>query len=134
MDGTIDIIATDHAPHSKEEKAGGMVDSPFGIVGSETAFSLLYTHLVEKGIVSLAQLIGWMAYKPARLFHLDGGTIEVGQKADLAFFDLSTPKEIIAEDFLSLATNTPFVGWSVKGTTTMTFVDGKLVYQEGSVQ
>lgn len=134
LDGTIDIIATDHAPHSKEEKAGGMVASPFGIVGSETAFSLLYTHLVEKGIVSLAQLIDWMAYKPARLFHLDGGTLEVGQKADLAFFDLSTPKEILAEDFLSLATNTPFIGWSVKGTTTMTFVDGKLVYQEGSVQ
>ncbi|WP_407371413.1 dihydroorotase [Carnobacterium sp.] len=134
LDGTIDIIATDHAPHCKEEKAGGMVDSPFGIVGSETAFSLLYTHLVGKGIVSLAQLIDWMAYKPAKLFHLDGGTIEVGQKADLAFFDLSTPKEILAEDFLSLATNTPFIGWSVKGTTTMTFVDGKLVYQEGFVQ
>ena len=134
LDGTIDIIATDHAPHSKEEKAGGMMDSPFGIVGSETAFSLLYTHLVEKGIVSLTQLIEWMAYKPARLFNLDGGTIAVGQKADIAFFDLSTPKEIVAKDFHSLATNTPFIGWHVKGTTTMTFVDGKLVYQEGSVQ
>ena len=75
-----------------------------------------------------------MAYKPARLFNLDGGTIAVGQKADLAFFDLSTPKEIVAKDFHSLATNTPFIGWHVKGTTTMTFVDGKLVYQEGSVQ
>lgn len=132
LDGTIDMIATDHAPHSKEEKAGGMVGSPFGIVGSETAFSLLYTYLVEPGIVTLAQLIDWMAYKPAKVFQLEGGTIEVGQKADLAFFDLTTPKEIKVEEFLSLATNTPFIGWNVKGTTTMTFVDGKLVYMEGS--
>lgn len=132
LDGTIDMIATDHAPHSKEEKAGGMVGSPFGIVGSETAFSLLYTYLVEPGIVTLTQLIDWMAYKPAKVFQLEGGTIEVGQKADLAFFDLTTPKEIKVEEFLSLATNTPFIGWNVKGTTTMTFVDGKLVYMEGS--
>lgn len=132
LDGTIDMIASDHAPHSKEEKSGGMVGSPFGIVGSETAFSLLYTYLVEPGIVTLAQLIDWMAYKPAKVFQLEGGTIEVGQKADLAFFDLTTPKEIKVEEFLSLAANTPFIGWNVKGTTTMTFVDGKLVYMEGS--
>lgn len=132
LDGTIDMIATDHAPHSKEEKAGGMIGSPFGIVGSETAFSLLYTYLVEKGIATLAQLIDWMSYKPAKVFQLAGGTIEVGQKADLAFFDLTTTKEIKIEEFLSLATNTPFIGWNVKGTTTMTFVDGKLVYQEES--
>lgn len=132
LDGTIDLIATDHAPHSQAEKAGGMVGSPFGIVGSETAFSLLYTYLVETGIATLAQLIDWMAYQPAKVFGLEGGTIAIGQKADLAFFDLTTPKKILAEEFLSLATNTPFVGWTVKGATTMTFVDGKLVYQEGS--
>lgn len=132
LDGTIDLIATDHAPHSQAEKAGGMVGSPFGIVGSETAFSLLYTYLVETGIVTLAQLIDWMAYKPAKVFQLAGGTLGIGQKADLAFFDLTTTKKIRAEEFLSLASNTPFIGWAVKGTTTMTFVDGKLVYQEGS--
>ena len=132
LDGTIDLIATDHAPHSEQEKAGGMVGSPFGIVGSETAFSLLYTHLVETGIATLVQLIDWMTVKPAKVFQLEGGTIEVGQKADIAFFDLTTTKKIKAEDFLSMATNTPFIGWSVRGTTTMTFVDGKLIYQEGA--
>lgn len=134
LDGTIDMIATDHAPHGQEEKSCGMVGSPFGIVGSETAFSLLYTYLVKKGIATLAQLIDWMAYKPATIFNVAGGTIEVGQKADLAFFDLTTTKEILAEDFLSLATNTPFIGWNVKGTTAMTFVDGILVYKEESLK
>jgi len=134
LDGTIDMIATDHAPHSKAEKTGGMVGSPFGIVGSETAFSLLYTYLVEPGLATLAQLIDWMAYKPAKVFGLEGGMIGVGQKADLAFFDLTTPKKILAEEFLSLATNTPFIGWEVKGTTTMTLVDGIVVYKEGSIR
>lgn len=134
LDGTIDMIATDHAPHTQEEKSAGMIGTPFGIVGSETAFSLLYTHLVETKIVSLAQLIDWMSYKPATVFQLEGGTIEIGQKADLAFFDLHTTKQIVAEEFLSLATNTPFIGWNVKGTTVMTFVDGNLVYKEDSVK
>ena len=134
LDGTIDMIATDHAPHSKTEKMGGMIGSPFGIVGSETAFSLLYTSLVEPGVVTLRQLIDWMTIKPATVFKLEGGAVEIGQKADLAFFDLATTKEILAEEFLSLATNTPFIGWNVKGTTTMTFVGGKLVYKEGPIK
>ncbi|MEG0442534.1 MAG: dihydroorotase [Carnobacterium sp.] len=130
LDGTIDMIATDHAPHSKEEKEGSMIGSPFGIVGSETAFSLLYTHLVETGIFTLKQVVDWLTVQPAKIFNLDSGILAVGKQADLALFDLTTAKDIREEDFLSLSANTPFIGWKVKGTTVMTIADGKIVYEE----
>jgi dihydroorotase len=132
LDGTIDMIATDHAPHTKDEKSGGMLGAPFGITGSETAFSLLYTFLVEPGIVTLAQLVNWLTFKPATVFGLATGVLEVGYPADISLFDLATAKEIRVEDFLSKATNTPFIGWKVKGTTLMTIVDGKVVYKRES--
>lgn len=130
LDGTLDFIATDHAPHSKEEKEGGMIGSPFGITGSETAFSLLYTHFVETSIFTLRQLIDWLTIKPAEAFGLDIGTVEIGQKADLALFDLITGKEITEKAFLSKASNTPFIGWNVRGTTVLTLVDGEIVFEE----
>ena len=132
LDGTIDMVATDHAPHTKEEKSGGMLDAPFGITGSETAFSLLYTFLVEPGIVTLAQLVNWLTFKPASVFGLATGVLKVGYPADIALFDLATVKEIREEGFLSKAVNTPFIGWKVKGTTLMTIVDGKVVYKRES--
>lgn len=132
LDGTIDMIATDHAPHTKAEKSNGMVGSPFGITGSETAFSLLYTYLVEPGIVTLAQLISWLTVKPASVFRLNTGILEEGYPADIALFDLKTEKEILEKEFLSKATNTPFIGWTVKGTTVLTIVDGKVVYKRES--
>lgn len=128
LDGTIDMIATDHAPHTIEEKNGSMMQSPFGITGSETAFSLLYTHFVEKNIFTLAQLVEWLTIRPAKVFGLSAGTMEIGQKADLALFDLQTEKELLAEEYQSKAINTPFTGWKVKGQTFMTIVDGKIVY------
>ncbi|MCC5888931.1 MAG: dihydroorotase [Alkalibacterium sp.] len=132
IEGTIDMIATDHAPHSDAEKSGSMIDSPFGIVGSETAFSLLYTHLVESGKITLSQLIDSLTTHPARIFSFAEGKLQAGSPADLACFDLDNETEIRKEDFRSKSSNTPFLGWKVKGSTVFTIVDGQLIYQEES--
>jgi dihydroorotase len=131
LDGTIDMIATDHAPHSVKEKNGSMRDASFGIVGLETAFSLMYTHFVKSGLVKLDTLIKWMSTNPAQLFNLSAGRLLVGQPADLTIMDLDTPYEINAESFLSKGKNSPFIGEKVWGKTIATFVDGKIVYQDG---
>lgn len=131
LDGTIDCIATDHAPHGLEEKSQSFMKSPFGIVGSETAFQLIYTHFVETGRFTLEQVINWLAVKPAEIFGLNAGTLTVGAPADVAVFDITQTCTIDKEDFLSKGENTPFIGWEVKGETQMTFVNGKLVWQKG---
>lgn len=129
LDGTIDLIATDHAPHSREEKAGDMRKAAFGIIGNETAFACMYTALVKNGEMELAQLLDLMSYNPAKLFGLDAGMIAPGKQADLAVLDLDHPEVIQEADYLSKAVNTPFTGNEVYGMTTMTFVSGKLVYR-----
>ena len=131
LDGTIDCIATDHAPHGLEEKSQSFMKSPFGIVGSETAFQLIYTHFVETGQFTLEQVINWLAVKPAEIFGLNAGTLTVGAPADVAIFDITKTCTIDKEAFLSKGENTPFIGWKVKGETQMTFVNGKLVWQKG---
>ena len=131
LDGTIDCIATDHAPHGLEEKSQSFMKSPFGIVGSETAFQLIYTHFVETGRFTLEQVINWLAVKPAEIFGLNAGTLTVGAPADVAVFDITQTCTIDKEDFLSKGENTPFIGGKVKGETQMTFVNGKLVWQKG---
>lgn len=130
LDGTIDCIATDHAPHGLEEKSQSFLKAPFGIVGSETAFQLIYTHFVEKGIFTLEQVLNWMAAAPAKLFNLTAGTLRIGAPADIAVFDLEHEEKIDDKQFVSKGVNTPFVGWTVKGTTLLTFVDGQLVYSK----
>ncbi|MST79351.1 dihydroorotase [Lactobacillus equicursoris] len=129
LDGTIDLIATDHAPHSREEKAGDMRKAAFGIIGNETAFACMYTALVKNGEMELAQLLDLMSYNPAKLFGLDAGVIAPGRQADLAVLDLDHLEVIQEADYLSKAVNTPFTGNEVYGMTTMTFVSGKLVYR-----
>lgn len=131
LDGTIDCIATDHAPHGLEEKCKSFLESPFGIVGSETAFQLIYTHFVETNRFTLEQVINWMATKPAEIFQLEAGTLTVGAPADVAIFDIEHSSTINKKDFLSKGENTPFVGWNVKGETLGTFVDGKLAWHKG---
>lgn len=131
LDGTIDCIATDHAPHGLEEKSKSFLESPFGIVGSETAFQLIYTHFVETNRFTLEQVINWMATKPAEIFQLEAGTLTVGAPADVAIFDIEHSSTIDKKDFLSKGENTPFVGWNVKGETLGTFVDGKLAWRKG---
>lgn len=133
VDGTIDCIATDHAPHGLEEKNQTFLKAPFGIVGSETAFQLIYTHFVETGKFTLEQVVDWMAVKPAAIFGLNAGTLKIGGAADIAVFDLSLEEAIDDQKFESKAVNTPFVGWKVKGNTLMTFVDGKLAWAKEEV-
>ncbi|WP_209122450.1 dihydroorotase [Alkalihalobacillus sp. BA299] len=131
LDGTIDFIATDHAPHGSEEKALGMEKAPFGIVGLETAFPLLYTNMVEKGIITLKQLVNWLTIKPADAFGLPYGTLVEGVEADITVIDLETEEAINPETFVSKGKNTPFADWSCKGWPTHTFVAGKLVWKKG---
>ncbi len=93
LDGTIDCIATDHAPHAKEEKEQPMTKAPFGIVGSETAFPLLYTHFVRRGNWSLQQLVDYFTIKPATIFNLNYGKLHKDSYADLTIIDLNTEKK-----------------------------------------
>ena len=133
LDGTIDFIATDHAPHTAEEKSEGMVLAPFGIVGLETAFPLLYTHFVLKNIISLEQLIEYLTIKPAEAFGLPLGKIEVGAPGDLVLLNLDEDRVINPEEFLSKGKNTPFGGWKCKGWPEMTIANGQIAWERGSV-
>ncbi|WP_440895228.1 dihydroorotase [Amphibacillus sp. Q70] len=130
LDGTIDFIATDHAPHTALEKSQPLEQAPFGIVGLETAFALLHTHLVEKGKCTLEQLIDWMSKKPAAVFGLAKGVIETGADADLVLLDLTDQWSIDPETFKSKGRNTPFSNWDVSGKPVLTMVAGQVVYQE----
>ena len=128
-DGTIDMIATDHAPHSAEEKSKGLAGSAMGIVGLETAFPLLYTCLVKKQkLVSLEKLVELMSTAPARRFGLDSG-IRPGADANLSLWDLDAEYEIDPADFLSMGRATPFAGWRVNGMCVETLYKGETVWQ-----
>lgn len=137
-DGTVDMIATDHAPHSLAEKSKGLAGSAFGIVGLETSFPVLYTELVGKGIITLERLIDLMAIAPRRVFGLDadeygykgfGGYIEDNQIADLAIIDLNVHGRINPSEFLSKGRSTPFEGMDVDGQIVMTMVDGDIIWE-----
>lgn len=127
-DGTIDLIATDHAPHSREEKARSITAAPSGIIGLETSLSLGITTLVRPGRLTLMQLLEKMTANPAALYHLPGGQIKIGSPADLVLFD---PEESWQpSDYLSLSENTPFTGWSLYGKVKYTVCRGRLVYRD----
>ncbi|MFF2016648.1 MULTISPECIES: dihydroorotase [Bacillales] len=130
LDGTLDMIVTDHAPHSEDEKAKGMQLAPFGIVGFETAFPLLYTAFVDTGKWDLSLLVQRMTADPARVFRLNTGVLEAGAPADLTLIDLEQEKEVNPADFATKGRNTPFTGWKLKGWPVSTWVDGKLVWNE----
>ncbi|MFT4413495.1 dihydroorotase [Fredinandcohnia humi] len=133
LDGTLDFIATDHAPHTEQEKAEGMQLAPFGIVGLETAFPLLYTNFVLKNKLSLQELVSFLTKKPAETFRLGLGTLKSGSHADITIIDLEHEEEINPELFVSKGKNTPFTGWNCKGWPVMTLVNGNIVWQKGSV-
>lgn len=133
LDGTIDFIATDHAPHTAEEKAQSMQLAPFGIVGLETAFPLLYTNFVKTGVMTLQQLMDYLTVKPAQSFKLDMGTLEAGKKADIVILDLEETNKIDPETFLSKGRNTPFAGWECQGWPVATIVSGKIAWRKESV-
>ncbi|GIP48134.1 dihydroorotase [Paenibacillus sp. J53TS2] len=129
-DGTLDIVVTDHAPHSEEEKAKGMQQAPFGIVGFETAFPLLYTKFVATGRWSLAMLVQRMTADPARVFGLEAGRLVSGAPADLTIVDLNAERTVDPAAFASKGRNTPFTGWDLKGWPVATIVKGKLVWND----
>ena len=129
LDGTIDCIATDHAPHSAQEKSGGLRGSLNGIVGLETAFPVLYTKLVQPGIVPLETVLDRLCVRPRQIFRLPGGIIEAGAPADLTVLDLTTLWRINSSAFRSLGRATPFDGWQVQGRTELTLCGGEIVYQ-----
>lgn len=126
-DGTIDMIATDHAPHSIEEKSRGLKDSAMGIVGLETAFAALNTHLVKKGIITLEHLVKIMSENPRKVFRIEGG-IEVGERADVVLLDVNKEWRVDSEKFYSMGKITMFDGRDMVGDVVMTLHRGNVVY------
>ncbi|KAA8456971.1 dihydroorotase [Weissella paramesenteroides] len=130
LDGTIDMIATDHAPHSREEKQGSFIGAAFGITGIETSFQLMYTHFVKSGIATLEQLLNWMVVQPSRAFKLPGNhELTIGAPADMALFDIDHEHTVTADEFASKGVNTPFIGTTIYGQTLLTVVDGQIAYE-----
>ena len=127
-DGTVDMIATDHAPHSAEEKSGGLSGSLNGIVGIETSFPVLYTHLVKENVISLEKLIELMSKNPSERFGLNI-SLTVGSKANLTVFDLDGEYVINESDFLSMGKSSPFTGDKVYGKCLLTIADGNVAYK-----
>lgn len=128
VDGTIDIIATDHAPHTAEEKAKPITEAPSGIIGLETSLALGITQLVDGGYLTMKQLLQCMSTNPAALYHLDAGYLAEGGPADMILID--TAAEWTPEEYVSKASNTPFTGWKLRGRAVKTICGGKIVWSE----
>jgi dihydroorotase len=131
-DGTIDVVATDHAPHHYDEKEREFADAPNGIVGLETALGVLGTWLIEPGILTYAQLVDKMACAPARLFNLPGGTLRRGAIADVTVFDPTRAWTVDPKGFRSKGRNTPYAGRTLRGRAVCTVVDGRVVFREAT--
>lgn len=128
IDGTIDMIATDHAPHSKEEKSKGLIDSAFGITGLETAFPILYAHLVRENIISMQKLAELLCYNPRKRFDIRA------REDDYTVFELATPYKIDSSKFLSKGKSTPFENEKVYGDCLLTVCGGKIVWQKNMTE
>ena len=128
-DGTVDVIATDHAPHSAEEKSKGLAGSAMGVVGLETAFPVLYTKLVKPGVISLEKLIDMMAVKPRKIFTIEGGEIAPGMPANLCAIDLEKEWVVDPDKFVTMGRATPFEGDRLCGENILTVLRGEIVYE-----
>ena len=128
--GTMDVISTDHAPHSEEEKRKPIAESPFGITGLETSLCLTYTELVLKGVLTPMQMVEKMSYNPAKIIGIDRGTLMPGAVADVTIMDPEWEFVIDRNEFVSMGHNTPFDGRTVKGRVVTTIVNGEIVYRE----
>ena len=128
QDGTIDVVATDHAPHTAEEKSRGLERSAMGVVGIETSFAVIYTKLVKAGIISLEKAVDVLAEAPRKIFNLGGGLKE-GEAADITVFDLEKEFTVDPDTFLSKGRSTPFEGWQLQGECCLTLVDGRVAYE-----
>jgi dihydroorotase len=130
IEGVIDCIATDHAPHAVEEKETTFDDAPFGIVGLETAVGVLWTELVHKANFPVVRLIEAMSTKPCHILGLDGGTLREGSRADVTVIDPETVWTVDAGKFRSKGRNTPYNGWTLKGKVVLTVCGGRIVFRE----
>ena len=128
-DGTLDVVATDHAPHHYDEKEQAFDDAPNGIVGLETALGLIHTHLVGRGVIDLPTMVERMSVAPARVFGLPGGSLKPGSPADVTVMDPSETWTVEARRFLSKSRNTPFEGWPLTGRAVLTVVGGRVVWE-----
>ena len=132
-DGTIDVIASDHAPHTPEEKARGWEEAPMGVVGLETTLGVVLTSLVHPGIITLTEAIERMSSNPARILGLPGGSLAVGKPADITIIDMDKKWVVDPHTFASKGRNTPFKGWKLRGKAYATIVGGKVVMREGEL-
>ena len=128
-DGTIDVIATDHAPHHYDEKEREFADAPFGIVGLETALAVVVTRLVAPGIIDWPTLVEKMSCAPSRIFHLPGGTLRPGAPADVTVFDPEREWTVDPSTFRSMGRNTPYGGMALRGQAAFTLVDGRVIHR-----
>ena len=128
-DDVIDVIATDHAPHTADDKNEKFERAPFGIVGLETAAALVYTKLVDTGILTPMQMAAKMSSNPAKILNIKGGSLAVDEPADIVIFDPEAQWTVDKTKFKSKSKNTPFDGMEVKGKVMMTIADGDVIYK-----
>lgn len=133
-DGTIDAIATDHAPHTREDKAGGLMKAASGIVGLETMLGVCMKYLVEPGHISLNRLIELLSTRPAKILQVPGGTLKVGAPADITLFSPDEIYKVDREKFFSKGRNTPYDGETLRGVVKYTIVGGTIVFADGKIQ
>jgi dihydroorotase len=129
-DGTIDVVATDHAPHALEEKLVEFDQAPFGVVGLETALGVVLTHLVRPGLLPLVEAIRRLSTTPAAILGLDGGTLAPGAPADIVCIDPERPWTVRGAELASRSRNTPFDGWTLQGKAVLTVVGGEIRHDE----
>ena len=129
LDGTIDVIATDHAPHSAEEKSKGLEKSAMGVVGLETAFAVLNTKLVKTGIITLERLVDMMSVRPREIFGIEGGKIAEGEVANLCLLDADREWIVEPDKFVTMGRATPFENWKLQGENLLTILRGEIVYE-----
>lgn len=128
-DGTIEVISTDHAPHTQSEKGNSFIGAPFGIVGLETAVPLVITKLVKQGVIGWSRMAQLMSCNPAKILGINKGTLQVGAPADITIIDPNAKVRLNADDFMSKGRNTPFSGMDMTGRVVYTLKDGKVVYE-----
>lgn len=129
LDGTIDVIATDHAPHSADEKSKGLAKSAMGVVGLETAFAVLYTKLVKTGVITFEKLVEMMSVRPREIFGIEGGVIREGAPANLCLLDTEKEWIVEPEKFVTMGRATPFENWKLQGENLLTILRGEIVYE-----
>ena len=130
LDGTAQVIASDHAPHTVEEKSQEYNKCPNGIIGLETMIPLVYTNLVKTGIATIEDMLNWLVYNPIKIFNLPERKLAPGYPADLAILDIETEREYKEEEILSMGKNSPFIGMKMTGYPKCTLVNGKIVWQD----